>query len=101
MPETDKILGNSKIKDFEGLNTNCDPLDLKPAESVVQVNCGGPTPGVLRTRNGFVLALFDGEAYAPSTSRSFVVACPITSPAGVFMVYQDSEGTLYLAKNPG
>jgi hypothetical protein len=98
MPESDRIIGNTQIKDFPGLRTNADPLDLKPGEMVSQVNCGGPVPGKLRSRAGLVFVDFaDGNG---GTTSTVTVAMPYATPFGQFVIYQRADGYVILGKNP-
>jgi hypothetical protein len=98
MPDTDPQLTHALIRNFGGLRTNADPQDLQAGESVVQVNCGGPIPGKLRTRPGLQFVDFaggnGGTAYLPH------VVCPISTAYGDHLIYQRSDGAIILGTDP-
>lgn len=98
MPESDKILTNTKIADFLGLDTNTDPRDLKPGEMVSQINCGGPIAGKLRSRPGLVPQSFSGGN--GGTSNQVWVATSMVVPNARYIVYQRANGEILIGKNP-
>lgn len=86
------------MQDFLGLNTNADPHDLKPGQSVSQINCGGPIVGKLRTRSGLIFVAFSGGN--GGTMNDVTVGYPYNSAFGDFIVYQRSNGDIILGKAP-
>ncbi len=91
-------IARSKIVDFAGMNSATDPHDLKSGQSVLQINCGGPIPGKLRTRSGLKFADFAGGN--GGTSNAVQVAYPFISPFGTFIVYQRANGDVIAGKDP-
>lgn len=59
-PNQDEVTPNIVIRDFAGMAPNQDPHDVKPGESVHQVNVGTGPRGELRVRLGAAVVRFDG-----------------------------------------
>lgn len=95
---SERQLSRAVISDFKGLLTNADPLDLKAGQSTVQINCGGPVPGKLRTRAGLVFVDFSGGN--GGSAHDVVVGAPFNGPYGDFIVYQRSNGDVIAGKAP-
>lgn len=51
-----------QVRDFSGMEPNCDPHDIAPGKSVNQVNCGPGPRGELRVRLGIARVVFDVDA---------------------------------------
>lgn len=47
------------IRDFAGLVTNGDPLDVEPGAAKIQVNVNAERPGELRPRMGYARIKFE------------------------------------------
>lgn len=58
-PSQDEIGPNVVIRDFVGMAPNQDPHDLKPGESVHQMNAMAGPRGELRVRLGAAVVRFD------------------------------------------
>lgn len=54
-PEVSRV----EFKDWPGLASNADPLDLKPGAAQEQDNCYSPRAGELRARTGLRPVTFD------------------------------------------
>jgi hypothetical protein len=54
-PEKVKVV----IRDFAGLVTNGDPLDIEPGAAQRQVNASAERPGELRPRMGYARVKFE------------------------------------------
>lgn len=91
-------LVRGKIVDFAGMNSNTDPHDLKAGQATLQINCGGPIPGKLRTRSGLVFVDFAGGN--GGTTDDITVAVPFNSAFGDFIVYQKTDGDIVAGKSP-
>ena len=96
--DIDRALVASKIADFGGLHTNSDPHDLKPGETVEQVNCAAGTPGTLRTRSG--LRYCDFSNTNDSSGSDTIAVYPFVSSIGSLILYQRADGVIAYGKNP-
>ena len=83
---------------FLGLHTNADPHDIKPGETVSQINFGGSIDGKLRTRSGLIFVSFSGGN--GGTSNNVTVGFPYNTPFGDFIVYQRANGDVIAGKAP-
>ncbi|GEM_PF-5365200 len=54
-PEVNRVT----FKDWPGLASNADPLDLQPGAAQEQDNCYSPRAGELRARQGLRPVVFD------------------------------------------
>lgn len=95
---TEQQLIALRVADFAGMNSNTDPHDLKAGQSVLQINCGGNTPGKLMSRPGLKFVDFSGGN--GGTSHDVTVAYPLTSAFGNFIIYQRSNGDVVAGLNP-
>jgi len=98
MSDMDRAIVRNVIQDFPGLHTNADPHDLKPGESVVQINCGGPVKGKLRSRPGLRYVDFSGGN--GGTSEDVQAVYPMSTPAADYIVYQRTDGYIILGADP-
>jgi hypothetical protein len=98
VPDLDRPLARAAIQDFAGLNTNADPHDLKPGEATIQINCGGPVKGKLRSRPGLRFVDFSGGN--GGTSADVQAVYPMSTPAADYIVYQRTDGYIILGADP-
>lgn len=92
------VITKNRIVDFSGMNSAADPHDLKAGQAVLQINCGGPIVGKLRTRPGLQFVTFSGGN--GGTAHAVQVATPFVSPFGNFIVYQRANGDVVAGLNP-
>lgn len=50
-----------QMRDFPGLVVSVDPHDVEPGVAVIQVNVTSQNPGMLKTRMGWRVCVFEGE----------------------------------------
>lgn len=87
------------ILKFSGLATNQDRHDLEPGQMMVQSNLEIFKPGKLVVRNGLRPAVFD-NAIVPSAVYDAISIAYFRVPEADYIIYEDTNGNLKLARNP-